>query len=68
VPYRDTKRTRDERLGEAFKLDERFENLMTMSVERRDAILAGSPTLRVSYGFYVSGRSAALTLEKERTS
>ena len=65
MPYKDRKRTRDERLGASFRIDPRFEDLMAMSVERRDAILAGSPVMRVSLGHYRAARSAALELEKE---
>ena len=65
--YKDRKRTRTERLGEAFRLDPRFEHLMTMTEARRDAILAGSPIVRISYGHYLAARSAALTLEQERS-
>jgi len=68
MPYRDTKRSRTERLGEAFKINDSYENLITMTPERRDAILAGSPVVRISYGHYLAARSAALELEKERTS
>ena len=68
MPYRDTKRTRDEKVGESFVADPRYENLRAMTPERRDAILAGSPVMRIAYGAYLSGRDAALRLEKERTS
>jgi len=68
VPYRDRSRTRVERLGESFRLNDQYEALMAMPVERREDILKQSPTVRISYGHYVAARSAALTLEQERTS
>ncbi len=68
MPYRDTKRTRTERLGEAFKINDQYEALMAMPVERRDAILKQAPTMRVALGHYRAARSAALTLEQERAS
>jgi hypothetical protein len=68
MPYRDRKRTRDERLGESFRLNDQYEALMAMPVERRDAILKSSPVMRISLGHYRAARSAALTLEQERTS
>jgi len=67
MPYRDTKRTRDERLGESFKIDASYEHLLTMSAERRDDLLKGSPIMRISLGHYRAARDAALELEKERT-
>jgi len=68
MPYRDQKRTRDERIGASFRLNERYENLMAMTPERRDAVLKGSPVMRISLGHYIVARSAALELAKERTS
>ena len=68
MPYLDKPRSRDQRLGEAFKPDPRYENLMAMTPERRDAILAGSPITRIAYGSYVVARDAARRLEQERPS
>jgi|GEM_PF-1800118 len=71
MPYRDRSRTRDEKVGESFAADPRYENLRAMTPERRDAILAGSPITRLAYGAYLSGRDAAqrlASLEKEPTS
>jgi len=68
MPYLDKPRTRDQRLGEAFKLDASYEHLLTMTAERRDDLLKGSPVLRISLGHYRAARDAALELEKERTS
>jgi hypothetical protein len=66
--FHEKKRSRDQRTGESFRIDDRYESLLAMPVERREAILKGSPGMRISYGFYVSGRDAALRLEKERMS
>lgn len=68
MTYRDRPRTRDERVGESFRADDTFERLLSMPEERRESILQSSPGMRVSFGYYVSARSAALRLEKERTS
>ena len=68
MPYRDTKRTRDQRLGESFKLDASYEHLLTMTAERRDALLKQSPVLRISLGHYRAARDAALELSKENPS
>ena len=69
--YQEKKKTRDERTGSSFKTDPRFENLIAMTDERRETILQSSPALRMSLGFYLSGRDAAhrlATLDKEMTS
>ena len=68
MPYKDRPRTRTERLGESFRLDPRYENLLVMSAERRDTILKSSPTMRIAFGSYRIARAAALELEQERTS
>jgi len=68
MPDKDRKRSRDQRLGESFRLNDHYESLLAMPVERRDAILKQSPTMRISLGHYVAARSAALELAKEPTS
>ena len=68
MPYRDRPRTRTERLGESFRIDPRYENLITMTPERRETVLQSSPVVRIAFGSYVAARSAAADLEKERTS
>jgi hypothetical protein len=65
--YRDKPRTRDERVGDAFKLNDTYERLLAMSDERRDQALKDSPGVRMAFGFYLSAKSAALRLEKEAT-
>jgi hypothetical protein len=66
MPYRDRPRTRTERLGESFKSDPRYENLITMTPERRETILQTSPVTRIAFGSYIVARDAARDLEKER--
>jgi len=65
LPYKDRPRTRDERLGEAFRPDDRYEALVKMTPERREAVLQTSPLVRLGYGSYVVARSAAQNLQKE---
>ena len=70
MSYREQKRTRDERTGSSFKTDERYENLLAMPESRREDILKGSSTLRISLGHYRAARDAAqrlATLDKEMT-
>ena len=68
--YQEKKRNRDERTGASFKPDDRYENLLAMSESRREDILKGSSTLRISLGHYRAARDAAqrlATLDKEMT-
>lgn len=70
MPYRDRSRTRDEKVGESFRPDDRYEALAKMTPERRDAVLQSSPVMRIAYGAYLSGRDAAqrlASLDKEMT-
>ena len=68
MPYLDKPRSRDQRLGQSFRIDDRFERLMTMTEARREDILKRSPTVRTAFGYYVNARGAALRLEQEPTS
>jgi len=68
--YRDVKKSRDERVGASFKPDQRYEYLLAMPESRREDILKGSSTLRISLGHYRAARDAAqrlATLDKEMT-
>ena len=67
MAYRDRPRTRTERLGESFRIDPRYENLLLMSEARRETVLQSSPTMRIAFGSYRIARAAALELEQERT-
>ncbi len=50
MPYRDRPRTRTERLAESFVADPRYENLITMTPERRETVLHASPLVRTPVG------------------
>ena len=64
MPYLDKPRSRDQRLGQAFTIDDRYERLLTMSESRREEVLKQSPVTRISYGSYTIARAAALRLEQ----
>jgi len=55
-------------LGESFRIDPRYETLITMTPERRETVLQTSPVTRIAFGSYVAARDAARDLAKENPS